>query len=52
MVGTIGFIDKCFYEYGIFSKEEVLLILNSIKASKFRINSEIIDNEINKVEKN
>jgi predicted nucleic acid-binding protein len=35
MVGTIGFIDKCFYEYGIFSKEEVLLILNSIKASKF-----------------
>jgi len=46
--GTIGFLKKC-CDYGIFSREETISILELIKNSKFRVKKEIIEDAISQL---
>jgi predicted nucleic acid-binding protein len=49
LTGTVGFIGLCNYEYKIFSSEEAINILLSIRDSKFRIKDSILLGEIEKI---
>jgi predicted nucleic acid-binding protein len=46
--GTVGFVEEC-YRYGVFSREEAISILESMKSSKFRVKKEIIEGAIRRV---
>jgi len=43
---TISFIKKCYSTYDLLNKNDVLIILNEIKKSKFRVKRFLIEREI------
>lgn len=47
--GTLGFTKKCYKEYKIISRDEILKILDVAGYSKFRINKDILDQIRNEV---
>lgn len=49
MIGTVGFVGKCCYEYDILKKTEASLILMLISESKFRVSPEIISAVLSKI---
>lgn len=50
VTGTVGFIGYCTIKYKVFSKREGIMILNSIKKSKFRVRDEIVDEILKNIE--
>ncbi|MHC3128662.1 MAG: hypothetical protein IBV52_01110 [Candidatus Bathyarchaeota archaeon] len=51
MIGTVGFIGKCCYEYGILEKAETSVLLLVISTSNFRVSPEIISEVLTKIER-
>jgi predicted nucleic acid-binding protein len=49
MIGTIGFIGRCSYEYEILEKNEASAILLVISTSTFRVEPEIISEVLAKI---
>ncbi|MGD0978050.1 MAG: hypothetical protein ABR962_02795 [Candidatus Bathyarchaeia archaeon] len=49
MVGTVGFVGKCYYEYEILKKNEASAILLVISTSTFRVEPEIINEVLTKI---
>lgn len=50
MIGTVGFVGECCYEYSILNKHEASTLLLIISTSSFRVAPEIISDIINKIE--
>ena len=50
MVGTVGFVGKCCYEYEILEKSEATAILTVISTSTFRVAPEIISEVLAKID--
>lgn len=50
MVGTVGFVGKCYYEYAILEKSEASAIVLVISVSKFRVSTEVISEVLSKIE--
>jgi len=43
MIGTVGFIGKCCYEFHVLDKEESLQILSEIQKSPFRVTDKVLN---------
>ena len=50
MIGTVGFVGRCFYEYEIMKKNEAEAIVLIISTSNFRVSAEVISEVIAKIE--
>jgi len=50
MIGTVGFVGECCYEYQILEKNEAVAILLVIRTSNFRVAPEIISEVLTKIE--
>lgn len=50
MIGTVGFVGECYYEYGILEKSEASAIILIIGTSKFRVSAEVIREVLTKIE--
>lgn len=50
MIGTVGFVGKCCYEYEILEKSEATAILIVISTSTFRVEPEIISKVLAKID--
>lgn len=50
MVGTVGFVGECCYEYAILDKNEASALLLVISRSSFRVTPEIISEVLDKIE--
>lgn len=50
MIGTVGFVGKCCYEYKILEKTETSAILLVISTSNFRVSPQIISEVLAKIE--
>ena len=50
MIGTVGFVGKCYYEYEILEKSEACAIVLVISTSKFRVSAEVIRYVLSKIE--
>ena len=48
---TVQFIVECYFNHNIFKKDEIIEILTLIKTSKFRINKNLIDSLLKKLER-
>lgn len=46
---TINFLKKCNTDYKLYSKEEIISILQLIQNSKFRVKKEIVENVIKQI---
>lgn len=51
MTGTVGMIGECYYTYKLFSKQQSLNLLESIKDSDFWVEQSIIQKVKEKIEK-
>jgi len=50
MVGTVGFVGECYYEYAILDKNEASVLLLVISTSSFRVTPEIISEVLHQIE--
>jgi predicted nucleic acid-binding protein len=50
MIGTVGFVGKCYYEYAILGKSEASGIVLVISRSRFRVSAEVISEVLSKIE--
>lgn len=50
MIGTVGFVGQCYYEYGILEKNEAYAIVLAISTSKFRVSAEVIRDVLSKID--
>jgi predicted nucleic acid-binding protein len=50
MVGTVGFVGECYYNYHIFGKQEAYDTVVIIGASDFRVSKEVIKEVLSKIE--
>lgn len=50
MIGTVGFVGECYYQYRIFEKSEARTIVIVIGRSKFRISKEVINAVLSRIE--
>ena len=50
MIGTVGFVGKCYYKYAILGKSEASEIVLVISRSKFRVSAEVISEVLSKIE--
>ena len=52
MTGTVGFVARCHTRHSILARDEVLEVLEAIRASGFRAPDEAIDAAAREVERN
>ena len=50
MIGTVGFVAECYYEYRILEKSEASTLVIIIGKSKFRVSGEVIREVLSKIE--
>lgn len=50
MIGTVGFVGKCYYKYAVLGKSEASAIVLVISKSKFRVSAEVISEVLSKIE--
>jgi predicted nucleic acid-binding protein len=50
MIGTVGFVGKCYYKYAILEKNEASTIVVVISKSKFRVSAEVISEVLSKIQ--
>jgi len=50
MIGTVGFVGECYYEYHVFKKREAYDTVVVIGKSKFRVSAEVIKEVLDKIE--
>jgi predicted nucleic acid-binding protein len=49
MVGTVGFVGECYYEYDVLGKSEAAAIVLVISRSNFRVSAEVIREVLSKI---
>jgi predicted nucleic acid-binding protein len=50
MVGTVGFVGECYYDYLVFGKNEAYILVVAIGESTFRVSAEVIREVLAKIE--
>jgi predicted nucleic acid-binding protein len=50
MIGTVGFLGECYYEYEVFEKGETVAVIILISKSTFRVSADVISEVLAKIE--
>lgn len=50
MIGTVGFVGECYYQFEIFEKNEASALVLVISTSSFRVSAEVISEVLTKIE--
>ena len=50
MIGTVGFLGECYYEYKVFEKGETVAVIILISKSTFRVSADVISDVLAKIE--